>query len=221
MKTDTTAATPQTQEHHHQHYFVDIEGVEHPWASPTITTEDIVRLGGWDISAGVIEIDRDNNERTLQPGEVIELKPGHGFAKKVKWKRGLTAFEAWLDDELLLIRSRFPDASRDGQWFHIPAYPVRCAGWNRTVTPVAFRAQIGHPTTPPYGIYVPVGMRHGDVPPQNYQEPVQERPPFGGDWGLFSWAPEDGQWRPGATPGSGANLLNFVLGFSARFQQGA
>jgi len=69
-------------------YFVNIEGVEHPWSTDTITTEQIAELGGWDVSVGVIEIDRDNNERTLVPGEVVTLKPGQGFAKKIGWKRG-------------------------------------------------------------------------------------------------------------------------------------
>jgi hypothetical protein len=69
-------------------YQVDIEGVLHLWSKDTISTEEIARLGGWDPSAGVIEIDKENSERTLQPGEVVALKPGHGFAKKVRWKRG-------------------------------------------------------------------------------------------------------------------------------------
>ncbi len=69
-------------------YFVNIEGTVNPWPKPTITTEEIAELGGWDPALGVIEIDKDNVERTLQPGEIIELKPGHGFAKKHSWKRG-------------------------------------------------------------------------------------------------------------------------------------
>lgn len=69
-------------------FFVDIEGTIHPWDTPTITTEQIIKLGGWDPSQGAIEIDTENNEHTLQPGQVIELKPGHGFSKKVKFKRG-------------------------------------------------------------------------------------------------------------------------------------
>lgn len=69
-------------------FFVNIEGNELPWYQDTITTEQIAQLGGWDVSQGVIEVDDDNNERTLQPGEVIQLKPGHGFGKKHKWKRG-------------------------------------------------------------------------------------------------------------------------------------
>jgi hypothetical protein len=69
-------------------YFLDIEGREVPWDRDTITTEEIITLGGWDPSQGAILIDKDNNERTLQPGEVVELKPGMGFSKKVKFKRG-------------------------------------------------------------------------------------------------------------------------------------
>jgi len=69
-------------------FFVDIEGVLKPWDKPTITTEEIISLGGWDPSQGAIMIDQDNNERTLQPGETIELKPGMGFSKKVRFKRG-------------------------------------------------------------------------------------------------------------------------------------
>lgn len=69
-------------------YFVNIEGTLHPWPSDTITTEQIAELGGWDASVGVIEIDQENNERTLQPGEAVHLKPGQGFSKKIRWKRG-------------------------------------------------------------------------------------------------------------------------------------
>lgn len=69
-------------------YVLNIEGEEIPWDQDTITPEQIAALGGWDISQGVIEVDQHNNERTLAPGEVIEIKPGHGFGKKHKWKRG-------------------------------------------------------------------------------------------------------------------------------------
>ncbi len=69
-------------------FHLDIEGVLHPWDKDTITTEEIINLGGWNPSQGAILIDKDNNERTLQPGEVVELKPGMGFSKKVHFKRG-------------------------------------------------------------------------------------------------------------------------------------
>lgn len=73
---------------HGPKYFVNIEGKELPWDQPTITTEQIANLGGWNPSEGVIEIDDHNNERTLNPEETVSLKPGHGFGKKHKWKRG-------------------------------------------------------------------------------------------------------------------------------------
>lgn len=69
-------------------YQINIEDTLYPWDRDTITTEEIIQLGGWQASQGVIEIDKDNNERTLKPGEVIDLKPGQGFSKKIKWKRG-------------------------------------------------------------------------------------------------------------------------------------
>lgn len=73
---------------HGPKYVLNIEGNDVPWDQDTITTEQIAQLGGWDSSQGVIEIDKDNNERTLTAGEVIEIKPGQGFGKKHKWKRG-------------------------------------------------------------------------------------------------------------------------------------
>ena len=69
-------------------FFVDIEGTVHPWPTDDITTEQIIKLGGWDPSQGAIEIDASNVEHTLKPGETVELKPGHAFTKKVKFKRG-------------------------------------------------------------------------------------------------------------------------------------
>ncbi len=69
-------------------FVIDTEGVTHPWDRPVITTEEIARLGGWNVSQGVIEIDPENNERTLQPNQVVEVRPGHGFSKRVRFKRG-------------------------------------------------------------------------------------------------------------------------------------
>ena len=208
-------------EGHGPKFFVNVEGTIHEWPSPTITTEQIASLGGWDIAAGVIEIDPDNNERTLNPGQVVELKPGHGFAKKVRWKRGDSAFESRLELEMTLLQGQFGDGVvRQQTWFLLADYPLP-AGWNRDRTAVSFRALVGYPGTPPYGIFVPSGLRINGGMPQNYQEPAGERPPFPGDWGLFSWSPDDGQWRPGPTPKEGSNLVNFALSFANRFRQGA
>ena len=68
---------------------VDIEGEFKPWDKDTITTEEVAALGGWDVSVGVVLVDLDDNtERTLQPGEVVKLRPGLGFSKKILFKRG-------------------------------------------------------------------------------------------------------------------------------------
>lgn len=70
-------------------FTLNIEGRLIPWDHDTITTEQIAELGGWDISQGVLLIDlRDNTEQTLQPGEVVELRPGLGFSKRIRFKRG-------------------------------------------------------------------------------------------------------------------------------------
>ena len=70
-------------------FIIDIEGNLVEWDGDTITTEQIIELGGWDPSQGAILIDmKDNTETTLQPGQVIELKPGMGFSKKWVFKRG-------------------------------------------------------------------------------------------------------------------------------------
>lgn len=67
---------------------VCIEDEIYPWPQDTITVEEIAQLGGWDVAEGVIEVDEDQNERTLVPGEVIKLRPGLSFGKKLCFKRG-------------------------------------------------------------------------------------------------------------------------------------
>ena len=72
-----------------QKYDVNIEGTIHDWSEPTITPAQIRALAGFDDSQPVIEVDlRDNSERTLAEGERVELRPGLGFAKKVRFQRG-------------------------------------------------------------------------------------------------------------------------------------
>jgi len=71
-----------------QKYFIEIEGTEYPWDKETISVSEIRNLGGLPADQPVIEIDPDNNERTLTEDEIITLKPGHRYGKKVKYKRG-------------------------------------------------------------------------------------------------------------------------------------
>lgn len=68
---------------------VDIEGALKPWDKDAISTEEVAALGGWDVSEGVVLIDlEDGTERNLKPGEVIKLRPGLGFSKKIRFQRG-------------------------------------------------------------------------------------------------------------------------------------
>jgi len=125
------------------------------------------------------------------------------------------------EQELALLRQLYPNLQYvpAGQWIWIPSYALP-AGWNRNATDIAFQIPTGYPGTPPYGIYVPAGILFNGARPNNYTEPANTQPSFGGTWGIFSWQPADGQWRPGATVTSGSNLLNWVRGFADRFREG-
>lgn len=79
----------ETAKSHGPKFFVNIEGVEYPWDRPTITVLELRLIGRLPDDQPVIEINLDDNtERTLSECEVVELKPGHAFAKKVRYKRG-------------------------------------------------------------------------------------------------------------------------------------
>ena len=67
---------------------IDVEGTIHRWPKDTITTEQVLELGGWSAAEGVVLIDADNVERTLRPGEEIKLDCGICFSRKVRFKRG-------------------------------------------------------------------------------------------------------------------------------------
>lgn len=70
-------------------YFVNVEGLEKPWKAGTISVPDLRQLAGWDTSQAVVEVNLDDNtEVTLAETDVVTLKPGHGFAKKIKFQRG-------------------------------------------------------------------------------------------------------------------------------------
>lgn len=126
-----------------------------------------------------------------------------------------------LEKELELLRARYPDLEyrSEGRWILIPSYPMP-EGWNRTKTSVAFQVLIGFPGTPPYGFYVQAGILYEGKKPANYTEPAPNRPPFPGSWGVFSWAHTE-DWRATSDPCTGSNLLNWTLGFSHRFREGA
>jgi len=126
-----------------------------------------------------------------------------------------------IQQELRLLRTRYPDFEyvAQGQWIRIRDYPLP-EGWSSKATDVAFQVPVGFPGTPPYGIYTPAGVTFNGQRPDNYSEPAGTPPPFGGTWGIFSWAPGDGAWRATADPTTGSNLLNWVVGFATRFREG-
>ena len=80
---------PEPDTKHGPEYSIDIEGTLHPWNADTITVPQIRELGGIPADQQVIEIDlADNSERTLAETAVVEVKPGKGFSKKVRFQRG-------------------------------------------------------------------------------------------------------------------------------------
>ncbi len=127
--------------------------------------------------------------------------------------------EERIQKELELLRTRYPvEFVEEGRWACIASYPLS-PGWNRSATDAAFQVPVGYPGTPPYGIYVPAGITFNGQPPGNYQEPAPTQPSFEGKWGIFSWQPEQ-QWLATADIISGSNLMNWVMGFAARFKEG-
>ena len=86
MKTQTK---PTTDKGKGPKFKLNVEGELVNWGKDTITTEEVIELGGWKSDLGAILIDlKTNEERTLKPGEEIVVKPGMGFSKKIKFKRG-------------------------------------------------------------------------------------------------------------------------------------
>jgi hypothetical protein len=127
-----------------------------------------------------------------------------------------------VEAELALLRAFYAETEYrpEGLWVCVRRYPLP-PGWSVTETAVAFQIPVGYPGTPPYGMYVPAGLTFKGQRPNNYTEPASVQPSFGGPWGVFSWQPADGQWKPAATPVAGTNLLTWVRGFAARFSEGA
>ncbi len=69
-------------------FFINIENVEYPLDKDTITTEEIRTLGGLPSDQPVVEESPDGTEKTLSPGEVIDLKSGHRYGRAPRYKRG-------------------------------------------------------------------------------------------------------------------------------------
>ena len=162
------------EEHHGRHhhpdkYFVEIEGVEYPWSSPTITVADIRTLGNLPADQPVIEIDPCNQERTLAEGEVIHLKPGHRYGKKVRFKRGLDRITA--DSSCSAVTTPPPMASgRRRRMGEDPWLPVSAGVEPRDGHIVQVPA--GYPGQAPYGFCVTSGLRLKSGPLRSHTRKV-------------------------------------------------
>lgn len=213
---------PHDEHHAAKTYCIEVEGLDYPWPKETITVAEIRKLGNLPPDQPVIEVDPDNQERTLAGDEIIHLKPGHRYGKKVRYKRGL---EDRMSAELKWLRRFYPQAEWHPVgpvgWIRIPGYNFPTSIWNRESDTVCFEVPTGFPGQAPYAFYVTAGLRlrNSGGMPQNYQEEGVANP-FPGSWGRLSWAHDD-TWRPTADLSSGSNLTNFVLTFADRLKEAA
>ena len=89
MATSTTPRDDRGQGGTGPKFHVNIEGKLFDWDEDTITVAQIRTLGELPANVPVEMIDLDTNEqRTLGESEVVDLRPGLGFAKKIKFQRG-------------------------------------------------------------------------------------------------------------------------------------
>lgn len=199
-------------------FSICIEGKTFEWPKNTITTEEIIQLGGWDASQGAVEVDNDQNERPLALGEVIHLKPGHNFCKRQRFKRGYDQ-NSRIGQELTLLRKNFESVDYKEEnnlhWFKINAYLLPLPLSPEKIA-IVFSVTVGHPVTKPYGFYVPDDVKHNDKI-LSLSNP-QHQPPFDGSWRFVSWDQED--WMPGADVTSGSNLWGWARSFRARLLEG-
>ena len=199
-------------------YSVCIEGKVYEWVKETITTEEIIQLGGWDASQGAVEVDSEQNERTLASDEVIKLKPGHSFCKKQHFKRGYDK-NSRIGEELELLRKKFEKVTYKEvdnlHWFRIDGYPLPPPLTPERVA-VVFNVTAGHPVPKPYGFYVSSDVRHSNK--VLYLSDPEHQPPFEGKWRFVSWDAEN--WNPGADVTSGDNLWGWARSFRCRLLEG-
>jgi Prokaryotic E2 family E len=124
----------------------------------------------------------------------------------------------WGVQETKLLHRCWPSLIQaDGtNWCKIPDF-VLPTGWNRQTATVAFQIPDALPGQEPYAFWVEGGLALASgATVSNYAYPA-ESTPWDGHWGKFSWSLDP--WRPGARPGEGTSMVDFVRSFSARLRE--
>lgn len=124
----------------------------------------------------------------------------------------------WAVQELRLLHRCWPTLvhAEDTNWCKIPNFALP-AGWNRSSMDVAFHIPEALPGQEPYAFWVSGGLTLASgALVTNYVFPA-ESTPWGGQWGKFSWNLHP--WAPGARPGEGTSLVDFVRSFTSRLRE--
>jgi hypothetical protein len=123
----------------------------------------------------------------------------------------------WGVQELRLLHHCWPSLvhAEGTNWCQIPGFTLP-PGWNRTTVDVAFQIPAALPGQEPYAFWVRGGivLASGALP-TNYNFP--DSTPWGDQWGKFSWSLNP--WAPGAQPGDGTSMIDFVRSFTGRLQE--
>lgn len=119
-----------------------------------------------------------------------------------------------IEQELALLRTRFPDLVFRDPWILIPTYPVPQVGWGVDSVKIAFPVPPAYPGQKPYGFHTSPALKVGPNNPGSATESAE--PPFPGPWLKFSWDCPD--WAPAQEVEAGSNLLHWALSFHERLK---
>jgi len=164
------------------------------------------------ISAGALSCACRVTRGGLEPGEVVTLRSGVSFGKKLCWKRG-RGFAERIEEELRLLGHHYDDVDRQErgglQWFRVADLRTP-EDWSPGTIDVVFSVTQGYPGAQPYGFFVPVTLMRAGAPPSEHAAPHQ--PPFPGTSPVG--------WRPTADVQTGSNLWGWVRSFVQRLREG-
>ncbi|GAA1646520.1 hypothetical protein ACFQY4_05395 [Catellatospora bangladeshensis] len=124
----------------------------------------------------------------------------------------------WAAQELELLRHCWPslDHHAGTGWCRIPDFAIP-AGWNKQAAEIAFQIPDNLPGQEPYAFLVRDGLLlANNSTPSNYS-PNVTTPPWGGNWGQFSWNLDP--WAPGPKPGTGSSMVDFVRSITGRLRE--